>query len=123
MSTKKYKHLTPSDRATIDTTLRNHATFKEIAAVLGKDACTISREIRKHRIFTTNKFTNYDEQNRILNEDCPKLDKPPYVCNGCPKYNHCRYKRYVYLHAKAQTQYEEMLRDSRECIPLSKNYT
>lgn len=117
---KKYKHLTPSDRATIDTMLRNHATFKEIAAVLGKDACTISREVRKHRILATNKFTNYDEQNRVLNEDCPKLDKPPYVCNGCPKYNHCRCKRYVYLHGKAQTQYEETLRDSRECIPLNK---
>ena len=25
---KKYKHLTPSDRETIDTMLRNHATFK-----------------------------------------------------------------------------------------------
>lgn len=116
----KHKHLNLSDRAIIETMLRNHATFKEIAAALGKDPCTISREVRKHRVLPTNKFTNYDEKNRVLNEDCPKLDKPPYVCNGCSKYSHCRRKRYRYLHAKAQEQYEDTLRESRECIPLTK---
>lgn len=116
----KHKHLTPSERATIESMLRNHANFKEIAAALGKDSCTISREVRKHRVFTPNRFTNYNEQNQVINEDCPKLDKPPYVCNGCPRYSHCRYKRYCYLHDKAQTQYKTTLREARECIPLTK---
>lgn len=115
----KYKHLTISERATIDTMLNNRATFKEIAAALGKDACTVSREVRKHRVFAENSFIIYDEQNRILNDECLRLDKPPYVCNGCPKRHGCRCVRYLYNAKKAQAQYEAMLRDSREGIPLN----
>lgn len=117
---KKHKHLTLSERSTIENMLQNGANFKEIAAALGKDACTISREVQKHRVFMQNKRIRYDEQNRVLNDDCPKLDKPPYVCNGCARRHICNCKRYLYHHGKAQTQYENMLSDSRSGIPLNK---
>ena len=117
---KRYKHLTQDDRNTLEIMLQNAATFQTIAAALGKDACTISREVRKHRTLVANRFTNYDEQNNIINESCPKLEKPPYVCNACKKRHSCRLKRYLYVSRKAHEQYRNMLRDSREGIPLNK---
>ena len=75
---KRYKHLTQDDRNTLEIMLQNAATFQTIAAALGKDACTISREVRKHRTLVANRFTNYDEQNNVINESCPKLEKAPY---------------------------------------------
>ena len=99
---KRYKHLTQDDRNTLEIMLQNAATFQTIAAALGKDACTISREVRKHRTLVANRFTNYDEQNNVINESCPKLEKPPYVCNACKKRHSCRLKRYLYVSRKAQ---------------------
>ena len=99
--------------------LQNAATFQSIAAALGKDPCTISREVHKHRNLVANKFTNYDEQNNVINESCPKLEKPPYVCNACKKRHNCRLKRYLYVSRKAHEQYRNMLRDSREGMPCS----
>ena len=45
------KHMTLSDRIFIEQSLANHNSFKEIASVLKKDPSTISKEIRKHRMF------------------------------------------------------------------------
>ncbi len=42
---KRYKHLTQDDRNILEIMLQNAATFQAIAAALGKDACTISREV------------------------------------------------------------------------------
>lgn len=117
---KRYKHLTQDDRNILEIMLQNATTFQTIAAALGKDACTISREVRKHRTLVANRFTNYDEQNNVINESCPKLEKPPYVCNACKKRHSCRLKRYLYVSRKAHEQYRNMLRDSREGIPLNK---
>lgn len=124
---KRYKHLTQDDRNILEIMLQNAATFQAIAEALGKDACTISREVRKHRTLVANRFTivanrftNYDEQNNVINESCPKLEKPPYVCNACKKRHSCRLKRYLYVSRKAHEQYGNMLRDSREGIPLNK---
>ncbi len=98
----KYKHLTSSDRATIETMFLNGAPFRKIAVALDKDASTISREIRKHRVFMENRFIIYDEQNRILNNDCPRLDKPTYTCNACPKHRTCHCKRLPHIHPKCR---------------------
>lgn len=46
---KRYKHLTQDDRNILEIMLQNAVTFQTIATALGKDACTISREVRKHR--------------------------------------------------------------------------
>lgn len=118
-TSRKNKHLTLDDRITIEHMLKSGANFKEIAAVLGKDPSTISREIRHNLIFMTNSFTRYDEQGRIVNEVCPKLARPPYVCNACHRFRHCRCRRFVYMAKKAQKRYELLLRDARTGIPLN----
>ena len=52
---------------------------------------------------------------------CPKLLKPPYVCNACNSYHQCRKFKYVYLASEAQKKYEATLVSSREGINISEN--
>lgn len=50
---------------------------------------------------------------------CPKLSKPPYVCNGCISIKSCRLEKHIYDAKCAQKTYENTLRDSRECISMT----
>ena len=44
---------------------------------------------------------------------CPKLRKPPYVCNGCKERNGCKLRRHLYDAKYAQNEYEVILSESR----------
>ena len=49
---------------------------------------------------------------------CPKLTKPPYVCNDCP--NHaCRYDKYFYRAKDADAAYAQTKHKCRQGINLS----
>ena len=44
-------------------------------------------------------------------EPCPRLSRPPYVCNGCPrKHNLCTLEKHLYIPGEAQMEYEMTLR-------------
>ncbi len=47
---------------------------------------------------------------------CIKLDKPPYVCNGCSRRSNCRMEMKVYSSKYADDCYREMLVSSREGV-------
>lgn len=47
---------------------------------------------------------------------CPKLSKPPYVCNGCKKQTGCLLERSYYYAKQAEDAYRELLVSSREGI-------
>ncbi len=51
---------------------------------------------------------------------CEKLDKPPYVCNGCPNRIGCHLDKKVYRAKDAQRLYEKKLTDSRKGINLTR---
>ena len=55
-------------------------------------------------------------------ERCNRLDKAPYVCNGCTqKSNHCTIAhKYTYNARFADRKYREKLRDSRSGINMTK---
>ena len=44
---------------------------------------------------------------------CKKLDKPPYVCNGCTKKTYCLMPRKFYSSKYAQDEYRSVLVDCR----------
>jgi len=46
-------------------------------------------------------------------EVCPKLSKPPYVCNGCKEEYRCILRKQYYLHNPAQTDYRKTLIEAR----------
>ena len=56
-------------------------------------------------------------------ERCSRLDKAPYVCNGCPeKINHCTIAhKYTYNARFSERKYRETLSDSRAGINLTKH--
>lgn len=45
---------------------------------------------------------------------CIKLQKPPYVCNGCKERNGCKLRRLLYDAKFAQTEYETVRSESRQ---------
>lgn len=45
---------------------------------------------------------------------CIKLQKPPYVCNGCKERNGCKLRRHLYDAKLALTEYETVRSESRQ---------
>lgn len=116
MNEKKNKHMTLQDRTEIQECLYKRMTFKAIAALIEKDATTISKEVKLHAQSHMNKLVTNDEI-------CPKLLKAPFVCNGCKlkSSSSCRYPRRIYIAKTAQQAYEKTLVESREGIALNKS--
>jgi IS30 family transposase len=57
----------------------------------------------------------------IDDKPCPSLLKAPFVCNPCKKRrSSCAFQKQLYIAKHAQAEYETLLRESREGIPLSK---
>lgn len=49
-------------------------------------------------------------------KNCPKLNRPPYVCNGCLKRTNCRKEKSVYKSKEADIIYYDILISSRQGI-------
>lgn len=150
------KHLTFSDRVYIEQELMQGSSFRDIAAGLGKDPSTISKEIRLHCAVAPNGTYRFPHctacskykkckdivylcttckeilcwrcsANRDLARNCkeynpftcPKLAKPPYVCNGCEQKQKCHDSKKYYRAKPAQKAYEETLSSSRSGINMT----
>ncbi len=102
MNEKKNQHMTLDDRTEIQECLCKCMTFKAIAALIGKDPATVSKEVKLHALNHTNAYVT-------LSEICPKLLKAPFVCNGCKSKlsASCHYQRRIYPAKTARQQYEE----------------
>ena len=112
MKAKKYKHLSFEDRCVIEEFLNNNYNFTQIGNRIHKDRTTISDEIKKHRFLRTTSHCN--------NLPCCFENKPPYVCNGCSKFNNCRKNRYTYSHDIAYNEYKKSLIKSRSHLKITK---
>lgn len=158
--TGNHKHLTLSQRISIEHGLAEGKSFRQIAASTGKDPSTISKEIRKHAQVKerskSKRFAkipcshNRNDSNPRANQckmlhacgddtctklcrscrkhdcsevcreyqpkQCAKLNKPPYVCNGCSKTVNCLLERKIYSSKYADDNYRNVLISSREGI-------
>lgn len=114
-SEKKNKHMTLQERIEIQECLSKGMSYKAIAKRIGKNPTTVSREVKLHSAVHRNGFVKTEET-------CPRLLKAPFVCNGCAKrsYSHCIYPRRIYTARNAQAEYETLLVEAREGIPLNK---
>ncbi len=116
MKNEQYKkHLTLQDRIEMQECVSRGMTFKAIACRIRKDPTTVSRDVRKHTEVQEKRFT-------MAEETCPKLLRPPFVCNGCEQFNHCSCvcPHKLYVEKRTQHGYETMLKESRERIPLNR---
>ena len=50
---------------------------------------------------------------------CPKLSKPPYVCNGCQQRSKCTLEKCLYKTSYAQREYEQVRSESHSGFALS----
>ncbi len=52
-------------------------------------------------------------------DSCEKLEKAPYVCNGCKEMKDCRKRKFFYIASHAENQYRSILKDARTGINAS----
>ena len=77
------KHLTFSDRVYIEQELMQQSSFKSIAANLGKDPSTISKEIRLHCAVAPNGTYRFPRCSYCLH--FKKCKDTSFLCYGCTK--------------------------------------
>ena len=131
------KHLTYEERNFIEIGLNQGRNYTEIAKDINKDRRTVAREIEKHKFkkmptqFNNRKnfcerrmeclkFDCEESKECYKEEKCERLNKKPYVCNGCENKVKCRKIRYYYYAKFANDEYKEKLTKSRRGINLSK---
>lgn len=121
-NTKKNKHLSLEDREMIEKGLREGLSFKAIAAEVGKDPTTISKEIIRHITVGPTSVTRVNSKGETIPpEPCPRLLRPPYVCYSCKNFHRkCSHNRHYYNARSAQKAYELLRSESRQGIPLNK---
>jgi IS30 family transposase len=78
----KYSHLSLDERQIIENGLRDGKTFQSIALSLGKDSSTISKEIKRGRIFKP-RSRPYSPNNCIYRRECDQA-------STCGKNSQCR---------------------------------
>lgn len=157
MKYNKQKHMTLENRIHIQSALDAGKTMRSIANDIGKDPSTISKEIRKHRVYPKRNTFNDSGNKCALKKECKrknicdsgsivcqrkqcrtcprcnrlcpdfvendfscsKLERPPYVCNGCEKKNGCRLQKAYYRANAAHKDYRSILVESRRGINIS----
>ena len=102
-------HLDLTQRITIMTMVKEGCSLSVIARSIGKDRSTVRRELWNHR----------QSVGSGNGQPCPKLDRPPFVCNGCRDFGKCRLERSVYIADAAQLDYRETLVESRNGANIS----
>ena len=116
------KHLTSEDRHEIMVCLDRGVPFKSIARRVGKAGTTISREVKKHLTVQPLSATRANADGSPMEDGpCPLLLRAPFVCNPCKKRRgRCGFAKQLYIAKNAQIEYETLLREAREGIPLNK---
>lgn len=114
------------DCTTISKEVRNHIVFRKIGAPYRKfndcrnrskcphygDLCTECHTRSNRRCG----FCGIDCSSLCpdyVKEECDRLKKPPYVCNGCPDRNKCSLEKHLYDAVCAQKEYVEVRSESR----------
>jgi transposase, IS30 family len=116
------------DSSTISKEVRRHRT-EHIKRELNRDIPCVNRSqcrmrslcknrdcIKLCKICTEPDFHCTKVCPEYLEKQCEKLNKPPYVCNGCQRKTNCLLKKYFYTAKYADDCYHDLLVSSREGI-------
>ena len=116
-----YCHLSYEDRKNIEDGLNDNKSINQIAKEINRHHSSILREIDRNKVYfkPNNYGLNKKFDNPNYNFHCDKLDKSPYVCNGCKSRSGCRKERYTYYARKADDSYREIKSESRKGINLT----
>ena len=116
-----YCHLSYEDRKNIEDGLNDNKSINQIANEINRNHSTILREIDRNKVYSkpNNWYINQKHENPNYNHHCERLDKSPYVCNGCKSRSGCRKERYTYYARKADDSYHEIKSEARKGINLT----
>lgn len=116
------------DPSTISKEVRKHRTFKEGSHYNLKNNCALLSSCQRSRICGGKQCSYLCKHSKVCDCTkhcphftlylCPKLTKPPYVCNGCPN-RACRHDKYFYRAKDADSAYEQTKHECRQGINLS----
>ena len=113
-------HLTLDERLIIQTGIENQSSKKAIALTIGRVSTTISKEIKRNRIYKPPRYNGrFKTQQQV--DLCKHRDRSPGACNGCSAFSHCKKTRYYYDAKKADEQYRLKLVSSREGIIITED--
>lgn len=87
---------------------------RECALQLNKSRSTIYYELKKFSYVKENSFTSFVLGGSPYNQNCQKLKRFPFVCNGCPKIKKCHLNKRIYDAYYAQDLAHRLLVDSRK---------
>lgn len=119
------------DPTTISKEIRSHLSFeKTVAPGRIYNSCLNRRKCHKEYLCMKCKYKRQPVSCSLcklcnsfckdfVKEECPKLSKPPYVCNGCDSYQKCTLEKCLYNPKTANNEYKEMLSESRKGISLN----
>lgn len=118
-----YCHLSYEERKNIEDGLNENKSISKIAIEINRSHSTILREINRNKVYYKPKNHGYcnitDPVNLYKYLHCDKLDKSPYVCNGCKSRSGCRKERFTYYARKADDSYKEVKSEARKGINLT----
>ena len=116
-----YAHLSYEERKNLEDGLNNNKSINQISKELNRSHSSLLREIDRNKVFSkpSNWNTSYKYENPNYDSHCSKLDKSPYVCNGCKSRSGCRKHRYTYYARYANDSYKEVKSNARKGINLT----
>ena len=128
-------HLTLDERKIIQAGIENGSTKADIARTIGKDATTVAKEIRKHRVLKPRNTYNRPvlcakmkhcpkkpciKKCELFEEPaCKRRDKSPGACNKCESIGKCKLDKYFYNSVAADEKYRYDLVDCREGLNIT----
>lgn len=116
-----YVHLSYEERKNLEDGLNENKSINQISKELNRSHSSLLREIDRNKVFS--KPSNWNCGNKYENPNynthCNKLDKSPYVCNGCKSRSGCRKHRFTYYARKADDSYKEVKSNARKGINLT----
>lgn len=115
-----YKRLSLGERNTIENFLDQNKSAREIARSLNRNISTVCYEVKNNRFISRGKYKGIPAKgylnNYSIDKICPKLQKWPFVCNGCNKrrYGCSRIIKIEYSGPEANGLATKTLKQSRE---------
>lgn len=126
ISLKNIGEMLQKDPTTISKEVKKHRIQKDIVTSFYSRSCmNYSKCEKKHlcKIGNCNKHCKncsdcYKYCENYQERICSNLKKFPWVCNGCNKKCGCHLRKYYYYADKAQEEYKNTLKSSREGINI-----
>ena len=115
-----YCHLSYEDRKNIEDGLNDNKSINQIAKEINRCHSSVLREIDRNKVYSEpSSWNNYKLNHPDLDLSCERLNKSPYVCNGCKSRSGCRKIRWTYYARKADDSYKEVKIEARKGINLT----